>query len=234
MNFIWILIAGIVLIGVVIGVILYVIYRNRQMQSLPATIEYNAVTTPSVQPVIETVPIRYTPPIERDYRPFKVVGARDGSWFQVLDRQGDIVARFSTPTGEPTFEAECPQGQVELIGIRSTPEGERIGPIGCALSAVSEPSSIQYVGQEGNVERIYSLGRVLGSQEGDSCPSPYRKLLISDGATGVQNGNIGERINNGIQYICIPDNQCQFHRDCPEGTICSGGECIPIEGILDF
>lgn len=263
MNWIWLLIAGIVLIGLIIGVILYLIYRNRQVQTASqngrdvtngqnnAVIVNNGFNArrppqplspsnprPSPQPIPVSQDDIDDIPVQRDYRPYRVVGARDGSWFQVLDRQGDIVASFSTPQGVPTFEAECPQGQVELIGIRSTAEGDRLGPVGCVTDATS---NIQYVGQQGNVERVYSLGRVLGNAQGQveesddsGCPSGFRQLMGSDGVTGMQNGNTANRLSNGIKFICVTDNQCQFHRDCPDGTVCSGGNCVPVENIADF
>lgn len=229
MSWIWILIVGIVILILIIGLILYFIYRNNQVQK--------------VLPQVRNVP-SVSNNIMRDYRPYKVIGARDGSWFQVLDKQGDIVASFSTPetlspNGTPvyTFEAECPQGQVELVGIRSSPDGERIGPVGCAVQATdTSPPQIQYVGTEGNIERLYSLGRIplSNSSMSSTCPSGFQRLMSSDGVTGQQIGNNAERLGMGIQYICVPEGECKFHRDCPDGTICSGGNCISVENIADF
>lgn len=247
MSWIWILVAGIIILGLIVGVILYIIYRNRKMEPVRVQrptangrdIPARPVSPP--EPVEEISSTEEEPeitPVERDYRPYRVIGARDGSWFQVLDRQGDVVASLSDPdTGEdaPTFEAECPQGQVELIGIRSTPEGERLGPIGCASDANGVPQ-IQYIGQNENVERMYSLGRVLSPTEDDTsgCPSGFQRLMETDGITGVGNGISMPRLSRGVRYICIPDNQCKFHKDCPDGQICSGGQCIPVEQVSDF
>ena len=250
MSWIWIFVIGILILGLIIGVILYIVYRNRKVEdirSVPDRGDILASTTTVERPIpivlepVENVPIEENlepVPIQRDYRPYKVVGARDGSWFQVLDRQGDIVASFSTPTSEdetPTFEAECPQGQVELVGIHSTPEGERLGPVGCASDADGTPQ-IQYVGQNENIERLYSLGRILPMSENTStgCPSGFQRLMETDGITGLRNGITMPILSRGMRYICVPDDQCKFHRDCPDGQICSGGQCIPVEQISDF
>lgn len=225
MIWIWILIAGVLLLGLIIGIVLYFIYKNKQRQSLLV----QALPMDVSPQRISSTPYSDTT-VQRDYSPYRVVGARDGSWFQVLDRQEDVVAQFSTPQGQPTFEAECTDGQVEFIGVKSTLEGNRLGPIGCVTS--TDPSQIQYVGQQGNVERVYSLGRVFSSDT--DCPSGLRRLMNSDGVTGSSNGNVASRLSNGIGFICVPDDQCQFHSDCPEDYVCTGGNCVPIENISDF
>lgn len=238
MNWGWVLIIGAILIFLLLGIILYVIYRNRQVRRVVQNrVIANQRVTPSntinaENPISVSSSTQRDPIEQTDNRAYRVIGARDGSWFQVLDRQGEIIASFSVPEGEPTFEAECPNGEVELIGIRSTADGNRIGPIGCATTASNGSRNIQYVGQQGNIERIYSLNE--SPPEGD-CPSGFRRLMTSDGITGLLNGNIAERTATGIKYICIPDTQeCNFHNDCPDGQICSGGNCIPPEEVANF
>jgi hypothetical protein len=193
MSTLWILlIIGIVILFLVLGIVIFLIIRNRR---------------PTVERSVPVLPVNVYPPnnIQRDYRPFRVVGSSDGSWFQVLDRQGNIVASFSNPVGNPTFEAECIDGQVETIGIRSTSNGNRIGPIGCTTAI---PGALQYIGQQGNIDRIYSLGR-----EYNECPSGFRRIDTS--------------IGNGISYTCVQDDgECEFHSECPDNMICSGGRCI--------
>lgn len=116
-----------------------------------------------------------------------------------------------------TYEAVCVEGELELIGVQDTPDGYNVVSAGCRQSN----GDLTYVGQTETVDRFYTLS--------DECPDGYRRMLSTDGVTGYLNGNVMRRLSPGIRYICIPDERCQAHSDCPDGTICSGGECVPVD-----
>lgn len=227
MNWLVFLLVGVFLLAIIVGVGLFIWRKNLlsvvQEQLIPPDIitkpiEYPAVSPPvvvperPVQPSTPISPQRPTEPtipeIPPDTRPYRLIGAADGRWFQVLDRQGSVVASLNIPTqtdidSGTNVSLECPEGELELVGVRNTPMGRRLGPIGCSISGTG---TMRYIGQRENIEQYYSLGK--------TCPSGYQP----------RTSNL---LNTGINYICVSEG-CKVQSDCPSGTFCSGGQCVPI------
>lgn len=202
-------ILGIIIVIVIIVVIVavgFLIFRSMSMKNANTLVTPGKVVSPSVP---TNVPQRQQPSSSTattnssNMVPYKVVGGN--SWFQVLDRNGGIIATHGVPSGNPTFTGNCGDGEVSFVGVRDNGQGETVSSILCETSA-----GTTVVGNNTNIDRYYSLFPA-------SCPEGYLREDLDQ--------------NESIPFSCAFETQCQYNRDCPAGSICSNGRCETIENF---
>jgi len=219
-----VIILVLVLILFAIAIAIFVIFRGQKKIEVKEPIQQPS--EPVVFPVRPTQPQQPVVPQVQLF-PYKVIGASDGSWFQVLDQNGNIVASLNEPNSKNEFEQVCPNGSsVEYIGITRDQNGPKLSTVGCYYPVAN---TTVFQGQKDNIDTIYSLGK--NTREIDGCKLGIPSMFESVGITGYLGTRGIGKIAKGISYICVPEQTCSSQSQCPPDTLCTGGKCVPFDQL---
>lgn len=128
-----------------------------------------------------------------------VVGASNGSWFQVIGNDGNVVETVGVPNEDRSFSNTCPRGNVSYVSV--TDNG--INAVGCEYNG-----DVTVIGDLSTNAEVYPIAPNI------LCPGNYTRRAITRTAYP--------------DFVCVTDAQCVYNRDCPQGLICANGSCTQI------
>lgn len=195
-------------------------------------------TTPTVPREPQKPPVIINKPATKLSEAQRVVGARDASWWKVLDGNGEELIQVGVEdTSKPAdYDVEC-EVEVSAVGISDGPDtqtGKILGPILCKNLSGELTIIMNADGNDGVVDHYVPIKEF-------TCPSGYIQKAIS-----YPN-------STGISYICVPNEPneqgsepvdiitteptatdlpvgtCKVQTDCQPDEVCNDGKCTKIE-----
>lgn len=234
-----ILIIIMLLLIMIIGVGIYLYTKVKSLViGVDGTKDINITEKPSsIIPKETKPPVIIDKPNTKLSEPQRVLGARDASWWKVLDGNGKELIQVGTEdTSKPAdYDVEC-EVEVSAVGISDGPNtqtGKILGPILCKNLSGELTIIMNADGNDGVVDHYVPIKEF-------TCPSGYIQKAItypnSIGISYICVPNEPEENSEPVDIVTteptatdLPVGTCKVQTDCQPNEVCNDGKCTKIE-----